>query len=54
MQFYIKNIEAYGKSPKAEDNSSILDASRKNSNDHRVKAVSILGERNSGTTWIYE
>lgn len=53
-QFCMKYIETYGNDPKSGDNHSKLDSSDKESNHQRVKSISILGERNSGTTWIYE
>lgn len=55
-QFYMKYIDTYGKAPKPEDNRTNLDSSANDSgiNSQRIKSISILGERNSGTTWIYE
>lgn len=45
---YMKYIETYGKFPKAKEEENDT------SEQKTIKAVSILGERNSGTTWMYE
>ena len=57
-------IDAYGKVPEKSSMSDVLGNDggdkmqpslvKKPSSDFTVKAVSILGERNSGTNWIYE
>lgn len=47
-------MEGYGKSLKTYDNEIVEYRGSKDSKDQRIKAISILGERNSGTTWMYE
>ena len=58
IQFYTTYIEEHGKQdePNNADKSKLehRDNVRKSSNDRKVMAISILGERNSGTTWMYE
>jgi hypothetical protein len=61
-ELYMEYIKEYGKAAKTNDRDELANASgnRKNNgskdgnNDYSVKAISILGERNSGTTWMYE
>ncbi len=63
-KIYSKYIEAYGYAkPKDGKSDSVSDSkysSSKNDSESNsekkfaIKAVSILGERNSGTTWMYE
>jgi len=59
-EVYRKYIEVYGKIQKNDEeiNKFMFRGDEKNKtrseNKEQVKSISILGERNSGTTWMYE
>lgn len=53
-QTYVKYIESYRNVSKPEDNRTEINSKNSERSEKRVKSISILGERNSGTTWIYE